>query len=335
MKPSTRRKAACAALSLTGSLSFVQPAQTAEYASGTYLLGAAIPMSGFTPPPGFYLADTIYAYHGAASGNVQFPFGNFTLSGNIKADLIFNLSTVSWITNTKIFGGDLGFAATIPFPIGTATDSAGLAVTGPLGNTRSVNLSDSVWGIGDTAVIALLGWHAGNSHWNVAITGIIPTGVYDPNRIADLGLHRPSADIKGAYTYFDPTIGLEISAALGITFNYINTATNYRTGDEVHFEWDVNEHFASGFSLGVGGYIYDQVTGDSGPGAHLGPFEGRVVAVGPLIGYEFKIMNKIPVDLSVHWFHEFDVKRRLTGDAIFGGISLPLVAFVPAVGAKY
>jgi hypothetical protein len=52
-----------------------------------------------------------------------------------------------------------------------------------------------------------------------------------------------------------------------------------------------------------------------------------VVAVGPLLGYEFKIMEKIPVNLSVHWFHEFDVKRRLTGDAIFGGISLPLIAF--------
>src|SRR5713226_7315258 len=38
-----------------------------------------------------------------------------------------------------------------------------------------------------------------------------------------------------------------------------------RRSDELHFEWDVNEHFASGFSLGVGGYVYDQVTGDSGP----------------------------------------------------------------------
>jgi hypothetical protein len=37
------------------------------------------------------------------------------------------------------------------------------------------------------------------------------------------------------------------------------------------------------------------VTGDSGPGAHLGPFEGQVVAVGRLFGYEFKIMDKIPV----------------------------------------
>jgi hypothetical protein len=43
------------------------------------------------------------------------------------------------------------------------------------------------------------------------------TGVYDPDRIAFLGLHRPSVDVRGAYTYLDPQTGLEISAALGTT----------------------------------------------------------------------------------------------------------------------
>jgi len=336
MKPGTW-KAWCVAICLAGGLSCVQPARAAEYTFGTYLLGASIPMSGFTPPPGFYLSDTIYAYQGTASGNIKFPFGHFTLSGQIKADFLVNISTVSWITDYKILGGDLGFVATIPFPIGTERTFASLALTGPLGNARSSNLSDSVAGIGDSAVIALLGWHAGNSHWNIAVTGTIPTGVYDPDQIAFMGLHRPSADIKGAYTYLDPKTGLEISAALGMTFNYINTATSYRTGDELHFEWDINEHFASGWSLGVGGYVYDQVTGDSGSGDHIGPFEGRVVAVGPLVGYTFKILEIIPVNLNARWFHEFDTKNRLRGDAIFGSISLPLIAFAPpaAVASKY
>jgi len=42
-------------------------------------------------------------------------------------------------------------------------------------------------------VIGLLGWHEGNNHWNIAVTGTIPTGVYDPNKIAFMGLHRPGA----------------------------------------------------------------------------------------------------------------------------------------------
>ncbi len=87
--------------------------------------------------------------------------------------------------------------------------------TGPLGNTVSGSLTQSVWGIGDTVVAALLGWQEGNSHWNLVATGTFPTGVYDPNMIAFLGLHRPSLDVKGAYTYLNPQTGLEISGGGG------------------------------------------------------------------------------------------------------------------------
>jgi hypothetical protein len=152
--------------------------------------------------------------------------------------------------------------------------------------------------------------------------------------IAFLGLHRPSLDVRGAFTWLDPQIGTEISAALGVTFNYINTETNYQTGDELHFEWDINQHFGSGFSVGVGGYVYNQLTGDSGSGNRIGPFQGRVVAVGPLVGYTFKVMGIIPVNLNARWFHEFDVTNRLTGNSVFGTISLPLINLPPVLAAK-
>jgi hypothetical protein len=185
------------------------------------------------------------------------------------------------------------------------------------------------------AIAGFVGWHEGSSHWNIAVTGTIPTGVYDPSMISFLGLHRPSVDVRGAYTYLSPQTGLEISAALGMTFNFINAATNYQTGDELHFEWDVNGHFASGWSLGVGGYVYDQATGDSGSGNRIGPFEGRVVAVGPLVGYMFKVMEVIPINLNARWFQELDVRNRVTGNSIFGTISIPLVNLPSTVTAKY
>jgi len=49
-----------------------------------------------------------------------------------------------------------------------------------------------------------------------------------------------------------------------------------------------------------------------------------------LVGYTFKIMEVIPVQLNARWFHEFDVKNRLTSDSIFGTISLPLINLPPA-----
>jgi hypothetical protein len=111
-------RAACAALWVAGSFYTVQPSQAAEYGWGTYLLGISIPMMGFTPPPGFYLSDTVYAYQGSASAGrgLTFPFGNFTLSGRIKEDFLVNISTISWITDTKILGGNLGLPRQFPFP---------------------------------------------------------------------------------------------------------------------------------------------------------------------------------------------------------------------------
>jgi len=111
-------RTACAAVCLAGSFAFVDPLQAAEYGQGTYLLGLSIPMMGFTPPPGFYLSDSVYAYQGSASGNKKFPFGHANLAAQIKEDFLVNVSTLTWVTDTKILEGNLGFAATVPFPIG-------------------------------------------------------------------------------------------------------------------------------------------------------------------------------------------------------------------------
>jgi hypothetical protein len=60
-----------------------------------------------------------------------------------------------------------------------------------------------------------------------------------------------------------------------------------------------------------------------------------VVAVGPLVGYMFKVMEVIPINLNARWFHEFDVRNRVTGNSIFGTISIPLVNLPSAITAKY
>jgi hypothetical protein len=55
-----------------------------------------------------------------------------------------------------------------------------------------------------------------------------------------------------------------------------NSATNYKNGNELHWDWALGMLFANQFKLGVAGVVYRQLTGDSGSGAVLGPFEGRV-----------------------------------------------------------
>jgi len=76
------------------------------------------------------------------------------------------------------------------------------------------------------------------------------------------------------------------------------------------------------------------VTGDSGPATPnysiLGPFEGRVVAVDPLVGYTFKVMNIIPVNLNARGSTSSMSKPS------YGKLDLrdDLVGLPPAVTAK-
>jgi hypothetical protein len=54
--------------------------------------------------------------------------------------------------------------------------------------------------------------------------------------------------LKRGYTYLSLQTGIEASAALGVTVNMINTATNYQSGAEPHFEGALNEHFPFGLA---------------------------------------------------------------------------------------
>ncbi|MGH6835925.1 MAG: SphA family protein [Methylocella sp.] len=312
---------ACTCLAyLAGSSFLILPVQAAEYGLGDYLLGYSLPMVGYTPPPGVYFSDTFYLYQGSASANVKFPVGRNTVAG-VSYNFLFDIAQVAWVTDVKILGGSLGFAALLPF--GGERTSVSLSFTGPFGVDRQLGRTASVDALGDSAFAAFLGWDAGEHHWNATLTGFAPTGFYSSTALAFTGLHRPGVDLKGGYTYLSLQTGIEASAALGVTINTINTATNYQSGAELHFEGALNQHFPFGLSAGVGGYYYQQVTNDGGSGDKIGPFRGRVAAVGPLVSYTLKAGAQ-EVTLSGRWFHEFDVTHRVRGDSIFASVSFRL-----------
>ena len=157
-----------------------------------------------------------------------------------------------------------------------------------LGVFRQFDRTASVDALGDSAFAAFLGWEAGEHHWNATLTGFAPTGYYSSTAISFTGLQRPGLDLKAGYTFLSLQTGIEASAAVGVTVNAINTVTNYQSGAELHVEGALNEHFPFGVALGVGGYYYQQITADGGSGDRVGPFRGRVAAIGPLLSYTFK-----------------------------------------------
>ena len=314
----TTMRTACGAICLALSLSMGATVKATEFGLSEYFPGLILPMAGYTPPPGVYFLDTFVLFHG--SGNLV-PATGSRSSTRITRDIVANLAIVGWFPDVKLFGADPGFAVTVPF--GSDRTTANFTVAAPIGPARRISRADAIAGISDTEYSAILGWHAGEQHWNVILTGFTPTGNFVPNRLVQTGLNRPALDLKGAYTYLGLRTGLEVTGALGLTLNARNTATDYQSGAELHFEWALNEHFPFGLAAGVGGYFNQQVTNDHGSGAQFGAFRGRVAAVGPLLSYALKAGAQ-EVDFSARWFHEFAVQNRIRGDVIYASFSFRL-----------
>ena len=100
-------------------------------------------------------------------------------------------------------------------------------------------------------------------------------------------------------------------------------ATDYKTGDEFHLEWAATKYLTKEFTIGLVGYYYQQLTPDTGTGARLGAFEGRVVSLGGSIGYTFEV-GKLPISTRLKVYREFDAVNHLEGTAGFFTVSMPL-----------
>lgn len=318
-----RRSSSGPALLFVASLALAARAGATEYGLGNYQLGLVLPLAGCVPPPGVYFWDTYYLYQG--NGNLYQNSATRNRS-NVTYNLAANIGILAWFTDATLFGGELGFANTSAY--GSETTTVATPYVDALGAERHVTTQQSVAAFADTEFSAILGWQAGDRHWSLTVSGFVPTGNYDAARIAQTGLNRPSLDVKGAYTFLSLQSGLELSAALGVNVNAINAATNYQSGAELHIEWALAQHLPFGLSAGVGGYFYQQITNDGGPGDANGTFRGRVAAVGPIITYKLAAGAQ-QVDFDARWFHEFGAYNRVQGDTIYATLSFPLHASPP------
>jgi hypothetical protein len=64
--------------------------------------------------------------------------------------------------------------------------------------------------------------------------------------------------------------------------------------------------------IGLVGYVYDQLSCDSGSGDRVGCFESRVAGIGPQIGYIFPV-GTMQGYLNVKAYAEFDAADRPSG----------------------
>ena len=303
-------------------------ALASEGGASFYLLGSGGPGAAETPPlTGIFFDNTLYAYDGSARAERQFVVGGNLVAG-LDATIIADFATVLWVPSTDFMGGTLAVGTALP--VGNVDVNVQAVITGPGGGQVAISREDSAFVVGDPVGILELGWNlGGNVHAATTASVNVPIGNYREGELANLSFNRWIVDWSTALTWRDAQAGWDVSGKAGVTFNGTNSFTDYNTGTEFHIEASVERIFSPQFSAGVQAYHFQQVTGDSGAGATLGPFEGRVSGVGVTAAYNFTI-GHTPVTARARLFQEFDEKNRLGGGtAGFLSLTFPLHMNMP------
>lgn len=299
---------ACAVLLALGTLSLcsIHQARADEFGFSSYGLGGAAFGAGVTPPPGTYV--TFLSGYYDAKINAPVTLGNVELQTGARLSFFQQATNGMYVPEQKILGGNLGISVTIPF----GHIDLDAFVTGPLGNTFHANTSG--WGLGDITTRLQLGWQEGTFAHTAYIQVVAPSGRYAVGFEPNIGLSRPGIDTGWAFTWVEATSKLQFNGSFGFTFNFENEATDYQSGTDFHFEWAIGREVCKGLTIGIVGYDYRQLTGDSGAGARLGPLEGSVDAIGPGLTYT-TMLDKAPVILNARYYKEYNVERRWDGSS--------------------
>lgn len=317
-----KRRVTATFLALGASLFALPPAAADEGGVSFWLPGQFGSFAAVRGDPGWTFPLVYYHASTDAGGDRLFRRGARLTAGlDVRADLA--IAAPSYVFGTPVGGAQaaIGMAGIL----GRAKVGTSGTLTGPSGGTLTGGQSDSLTGFGDLYPTASLKWNRDHHNFSVYTMGGVPVGDYSADRLANLGTNHWSLDAGGGYTYLDPKKGREFSAVLGFTHNCKNDDTDYKNGTSAHLDWAASQFFNEQLHMGLVGYFYNQLSGDSGSGAVLGDFKSRVSGIGAQVGYFFPV-GKQKWYVNLKGYHEFDAKNRPEGWNVWVTLAIPLGA---------
>ncbi len=334
LRASARRPSAPVLLAMIGVATLsAAPAAADEGGVSFWLPGifgsfAAVPLQ-----PGMSFSTTNY-YTSVSGGKST----DFQIGGRVVADVSargdVQYSTLAYAFPTPVLGGE----AIVSMSSIVAQNDVSIfgTLTGPLGRTISGSREQTTTGFGDLYPQASLRWNQGLNNYMTYLTGDIPVGDYSTQNLANIGIGHAAIDAGGGYTYLNPQTGNELSFVLGATYNFINPSTQYQSGIDGHFDWGASHFLTPNFNFGAVGYVYQQISGDSGSGDKVGPFKSRVMGVGPQMTFLFPVAG-MQGSFSAKGYKEFNGFDRPSGYNIWLTFSIsPEAPTTPkTVMAKY
>jgi len=235
---------------------------------------------------------------------------------NVDAESYLAGLTLAWRPPIA-FPTNFSYAASITLPYVWVEVSGDVTSNG--GTTRRITSQTDA--LGDIVLAPVMLNYGVTRDFHLDLRGLIyaPTGDYEVGRLANTGKNFWTFSPILGFLYFGQKNGFEASVFTGFDFNTENEDTDYLTGTQFHVDGTLAQHLPllGGLAgVGVSGYWYDQISGDSGSGATFGDFLARTTGVGPVLSYARKVAGKDLV-IEAKWLHEVDTTRRLEGDYVW------------------
>ena len=276
-------------------LTVVASVHATEGGGTVYPNGADNFTAGAMPPAGTY--GMLFATHynatrvNDANGNdLRVP--GFKVTANVLAPRFI------WVTGAHVLGGDLSLHAIVPV--------VDLKVS-VAGNSQHKD------GLGDITTGPGIGYHhSPNLHSLLGVDFYLPTGGYDKNNLANIGRHYYAVEPLYIVSWIDPG-GFNADIKSGIIVNRRNTATDYKSGEEFHFDYAAGWGIGNGLTVGAGGYYYKQLSDDKVAGANLPNSKASSFAIGPSVKYD----SGKGWFVTGKWQFETNVKNRAQGNALW------------------
>jgi hypothetical protein len=280
----------------------LQAQPTAHYVPGVEGIKAAS-----LPPPGWYLRDYNVGYY---SDRYNDGSGDKVDPLNLKASTYANVPRLIWISETKLFGGNIGADALLPLIYQSSSFNVLPPYITPGGKVVR-KYDHSSFGIGDLFAESTLSWHLQQFDFSSAVGVWMPTGNSGKPPTTDAGQgYWTTMLTAGATWYMDTNKTWAVSALCRYEMNTEQVHTDVTTGNAFTLEWGVSKTLAKIYDVGIVGYYQQKVTGDSGSATYRKPHD-RVAAIGPEFSVAFP---KQMFFVSLRYLNEFMAENRAMGN---------------------
>ncbi|MGB9408135.1 MAG: transporter [Terracidiphilus sp.] len=279
-------------------------AHATENGASVYPVGAETVLQGMMPPP---KATGLFTFSIVYSANEMDNSAGQSAAPEFKVRVFANAVKIEHNWGVPVFGGMLASTIGIPAVYQELHVAPGKYEKFGLGNVDLIPLG--------------VAYNKGNWHWFYQGDFFLPGAPYDKSAVLNIGQHNFAAGPVGAFTYLSKKAAWEASSKVDYIVNFKDSATGYRGGNELTWEYTAIRAVSKKASIGLNGYLYKQTTDDQLNGAPVaGGNRGRDLAIGP----QLRIFFGEHSAFAFKYYRDTLVENKSRGNAFWFQLGVPL-----------